>query len=132
MIGINLQKYSISQSINSCSSDSVHAVHFWQSIPKISLIRSEQLWESFMQFFGQLSEMNLKSFQFFKNSPVGMSSCVHQTGSITVDHSLNCSNLPQFFSTPYHTPPNYFKLWQQLGVRIFMPHRSDVYINIFL
>ena len=50
----------------------------------------------------------------------------------SVDHGSNRGSSPRFLGTQYHTPLNYFKLPQQLGIRIFMPHQTDVYKKIAL
>ena len=51
---------------------------------------------------------------------------------ISVDHGSHRGGSPWFLGTPYHTPPKYFKLPQQLSIWIFIPHQSVVYKTIAL
>ena len=48
----------------------------------------------------------------------------------SVDHGSNRRGSPRFLGTPYHTPPNFFKLRSQLSIWIFMPHGSDIYEKV--
>ena len=48
----------------------------------------------------------------------------------SVDHGLNRGGSPLFLGKNYHTTPNFLKLRSQLGIWIFMPHRSDVYEKV--